>query len=772
MPRFSGRVNSIVFENANQSFYILKMYLDTKSLVTVRGSVVGISVDVGTWFAFDAEWVEHDQFGKQLAIQRAPIMDGWSTESAINILKNHSINSVVIDALESFEDELVPTLDKLDPDALTIHPNIDHAQADRVIRTWKSTKAYFQTLEFLYQAGVPKAKVNLVWSTFRDGAEDILSTNPWALTRIDGITFQQADEVARRLQMDMQSPARIEGAALYVIKTRRGLGHMYLASGEILQEVNQILNPPVDKNTLAMTLVAMHKSKLLHIDAKTKPGTMAIYEPWFYLVESESAAMLRERVFQAQLQTESDRYKLYLDSLALTGERAREAHAKSLPLTDVARAALEDWSTTSGMIFSGAQQQGALQALTEPVSIVTGLPGSGKTSLVKAVVSLLRDAGVSLLLLAPTGIAAKRLASVTGHPAYTIHRAFGAKGLGDKDDTTTTYTGVGDKDSSTVAETNGEEEVWKCQHQPHTADVVFVDEMSMVDTHLLYRVLSCTKPSARIVMIGDAEQLPSVGPGNVLRDLIQSGVFPVASLKEIFRQANTSQIVVAAHDIQAGRVPTTSSKLTDDFVLIPTDSEEDALGLIVKLAEQMYAKRVSFQIMSPRHAGTVGVTNLNAVLRERLNPKLPGLQEMKSGNDIIREDDRIMVVKNNYGLNIYNGDVGKVSRIDKKEKHVEIKLHGPPATYVSMTFKDAGECLRLAYGVTVHKMQGQEADCVIFPVLNTFGHQLQRNLFYTAITRAKQRVFLVGQVSAIKRAVENAKTDARNTLLLDRLKMG
>ena len=264
-------------------------------------------------------------------------------------------------------------------------------------------------------------------------------------------------------------------------------------------------------------------------------------------------------------------------------------------------------------------------------------------------------------------------------------------------------------ESSDEAGSDGSAEEWGyTPDKPHPAEVIIIDESSMVDQHLLYRVLSCTKPTARIVFVGDAAQLPSVGPGNVLRDLISASVFPTVNLTEIYRQEDTSDIVLAAHATHNGEIPKVGSGKGSDFVLLSRKTDDEVLETVTDIAEKLYAKRVLFQVMSPRHKGTLGVTNLNANLRELLNPKQPGLSEMRLGSEVVREGDRVMVVKNSYKLGIFNGDMGKVAQLDRGAKEVVIKIHGSPPQYVRIKFGDAPRYIRLAYPTTVHKMQGQE----------------------------------------------------------------
>jgi exodeoxyribonuclease V alpha subunit len=350
-----------------------------------------------------------------------------------------------------------------------------------------------------------------------------------------------------------------------------------------------------------------------------------------------------------------------------------------------------------------------------------------------------------------------------------VHRAFGAKGfVQDGGEREATYVGIVGE-SGKKSQANEHEEWGYGPKNPHPAKLIVVDESSMLDLHMLFRILNSTAKDARILFVGDPYQLPSVGSGDVLRDLIRSKCFAHAHLGQIFRQANTSGIVIAAHEIHAGRAPTPDGK---DFVLIQADEEDAAAEEIIAMARKLYDRRIIFQVLSPRHGGDAGVTNLNSRLRMELNPAVAGVQELKVGSAIIREGDRIMVVKNDYELNVYNGDVGKVARIDRKAKQLDLKIFqgpGEPPRFVPYKFSDASKSLRLAYAQTVHKSQGQEYDVIVIPVLASFGSQLQRNLLYTAITRAKKKVFVVGTSAALARAVRNNQAEGRNTLLAERI---
>jgi exodeoxyribonuclease V alpha subunit len=516
---------------------------------------------------------------------------------------------------------------------------------------------------------------------------------------------------------------------------------------------------------MAQVLAECHKEGSLVLDRSTRPGTVAVYEPWMHFVETRGAELLTQRVETARLSQDPEPY---LEALKSVGPSTEAAVTMGCTLGEGVAVAVSEWGAAAKLNLGDEQREGVINALLHPVSILTGLPGTGKTTSLKAVVRILQDSSIPFLLCAPTGIAAKNLSAMTGAPASTIHRAFSAKGSGN-DSRDTTYAGIVGESGGTKGDT-GEHGVWGYdESHPYPAEVVIIDEASMVDQHLLYRLVACTAPNTRLVFVGDHAQLPSVGPGNVLRNLIESGRFPVVSLTEIYRQKGTSDIVHAAHAIHRGDVPNTDPP--SDFVLLPLPTETDVHNAICRLAVKLYDKRVNFQILSPRHGGAVGVTNLNASLRELLNPRVPGVQEVKRGSDVIRENDRIMIVKNNYAPDkmVFNGDVGKVSRVDHRKKMVRVKVFGEPASDVDFKFSELGRHLRLAYACTVHKAQGLEYNTIVMPIVDGFHHQLQRNLLYTAVTRARERVFLIGTHSALTRAVSNAKEDLRDTLLVDRL---
>lgn len=767
---FSGRVHSIRHEDTTKSFYILRLSLDaecvsptapdTSTIITVRGDIPGVKIDVGVWFGFEGVWDNHAKYGHQVKITRAPVLkNGWDDDTCEKILLSQGIGSSLAARLrETFAGDLLNAL--LDPERVKTVPGVTSFIADHIAQKWRIARAQFQTLDFLGDLGLPQGKIRQVWSVFGDDAETVLSTNPWRLVEIDGVSFQDCDMVAEKLSLG-RSPSnidRVKGAISYVTKSSKGNGHLYLTTGELLGSVRP-QDPLMTDRDLAVGLKALMDEGKVCVD-RTFPGINAVYDPWSYRTEKESAEILLSRLSTATIPPDrSVRYSTAILGSEVPGITLREAGSRYLAQV----------GANLGVTLSPKQTEAVLNALTESVSIITGLPGSGKTTSLRMALTLLHEAGVRPLVVAPTGIAAKRVASVTGVEAATIHRAFGAMGVDTDDGRETTYAGVVGTATMEGSSSDGEGEKWGYSaSNPHSAEVVVIDESSMVDQSLLFRILSCTRPDTRLVFVGDAAQLPSVGAGNVLRDLIASGRFPTVSLTEIFRQADTSPIVTAAHDIFHGRVP--EAPVKSDFSLLPMNDEDGILQAIVSLSAKLYGQRSNFQVLSPRHAGTLGVTNLNTRLREAINPAQHGLHEVTIGGEVLREGDRVIVSKNDYKLGVFNGDVAKVNFIDKNTKEIEIKIHGPPVLMVRIPLVKARTLLRLAYAVTVHRCQGLEYDVVVMPIVEGFAHQLQRNLFYTAITRAKKKVILLGAHRAMERAVNNNREDSRNTLFSQRLR--
>jgi exodeoxyribonuclease V alpha subunit len=774
---YSGRVKRVLYADPRSDFRILAVVLDNDSqgstyrTVTAKGHFPAQQVEDGSWVSFEAKWIDHPQYGRQLQVTRSPVVaNTWPDDKTLSALAAREVGPTTRRILLSHARERGMSLsDLLDTGDLSHVEGIEEFTAHHALVTWQSLRAYYDSAQFMSEAGIPPKIISKVWATFGSDLEERITQDPWILVRISGISFQEVDEIALKMGLSLDNPNRIKAAVLSAVHDKASDGHVFSTISQVLESVNAKIpsgkgSSAVSAQQVAQSIKDLSEMGLLIVDRETDPGLTAIYEQWHYEAEAKCAALLAERM-QTHLST-----KLLSQALCKVGDRVRDAKKAGADLKGLVVAALENWAEGRKTTLTEDQVQAALNAFTSKVSLLTGLPGTGKTTTLRSVVSILQDAEIPFLLVAPTGIAAKRMAAVTGADASTIHRAFGAKGfMQEEEEREATYVGItGTGKKKAGSEASGEWEYGP--DNPHPARFMVMDETSMTDLHMLYRALTGTSPDCQIMLVGDPYQLPSVGSGDVLRDLVKAGVFAHSHLTQIFRQEDTSGIVLAAHAVHAGKTPQTDRK---DFLIITSEDQDDAADKVVQIAERLYDKRLNFQVLSPRHAGDAGVTSLNQRLRLALNPAAPGLREMKLAGDVVREGDRIMVVKNNYELGTYNGDVGKVSSIDTKEKKIEIKIHeggSLPPRKVTYSFSDASKSLRLAYAQTVHKSQGQEYDVIVIPVLPQFGRQLQRNLFYTAITRAKQKVFVVGTIQAVRKAVQNNKAQARNTLLDVRLR--
>lgn len=808
MTYYTGRIVHIVFENASSAFYVLRMTLDQvdESPVIVRGSVPAMTLHEGSWLGFDGEWVNHPKFGRQIAIKQAPVLQGEMTvDIAVGVLSANGINYRVCQALRSSftDDNIAEAL--LDIDRL--EEVLSEFEAALVSRKWRFIRSYFHTLAWLNDLGFPSRRVQEVWSTFGEETETVLSSNPWALVKLGGIDFKALDEIAMKLGLSLDCEERVQGAAFVGATLSKEMGHVFLPVRELFANVRGLI-PDAQNREIAKAIGVLSREGSLVVE---KRWATDIYTPWLHVVEEESARLLVSRasvdtstVVEKTLRRlqEGDEQLLGIEDAPENGSRRRltasvsptdrdfyrsvELISEALcetsePSTAMVRSSREFprgmrvetlyeavglWCQRAGLEFTGKQAEGILNGLKEPVSILTGLPGTGKTTSLKVLVQMLQEIGERILLVSPTGIAARRLQDVTGAKASTVHRAFKAN-IEVTEKRRAAYVGIlGPRQD--VPRTQGSREVWGySEGNPYPADVLIADESSMIDIGMLYRILTCTSSTCRLVFVGDAAQLASVGPGNVLHDMISSKKFPTVSLTKIFRQEEASDIVRAAHAIHAGDVPCTPKG--SDFSLIPMKSDEGCLQVILTLSRKLHAKGIDFQVVSPKHAGVIGVTNLNECLREELNPPSRGRREVRIGAWNLRQEDKVMVVKNDYEREVYNGDMGVVTAIDTGQRVLLVDVMGPRIRKVSFSFSEVGSLLRLAYATTIHKSQGQEYDVIIMPIVKEFGRQLQRNLIYTAVTRARSKVFLVGSRAALSRAVNNNREDLRNTRLVERL---
>ena len=762
MMFFSGTVDRVMFSDPSQPFYIFKLNLDNGSSATCKGAVIGPAPVVGGWLALKGEWVNDLKHGQQVKINQAPAMNGeWTTAKIEKALVSNGCGKFTVSKLvNTFNGDFPDAIE--DEQVLMEVGGLTQFEAAHLVRTWHKTKLFYDTIPLLMDLGFNGGEVAKLVTTFGGDCIDQIVENPWVITEA-GFKLGQADTLAQRLSVDMNSPNRIKGVIATVVRESCSSGHTHLTLGQVVSEIGARC-PTATPEEIVSCIKESHQAKAVVVDRTL--DQKLIYAPDMHKFESNAANRIQE------LMSTKTKGLTVPSAMAVLEMLPKRWNQKSFE--NKVRKMVEDAAEELRFELTEDQRVGVQNALMNPVSVFSGLPGTGKTTSLKVLVKVLQGLGMrtsstktdppDVLLLAPTGIAAKRMASLTGVEAYTVHRALGGKPK-DSSSRDSSYEGiVGDVVQKGMS-AKGSWESWSYgADSRHPAQFVVVDESSMLDIEAFARIVGAMRDDAHLVLMGDHAQLPSVGAGSVLKDLIESEI-PKVTLTEIFRQSETSGIVKAAHAIHSGRMP----EIDVDFNLIQVGSEDAALSVILRAVTKLYEKEANFQVLSPRHAGTAGVTNLNSELRNMINPAGQGARQLRVASGHIREGDRVMVTANDYSLGIYNGDVGKVSEIDLKKKVVRVKIHGVTPTYVEMDMKAANRLLRLAYAQTIHKSQGQEYDIILLPILNSFGRQLQRNLIYTAVTRAKKKVFLVGQPQALNRAVQSDNESRRNSALGKRI---
>jgi len=539
---------------------------------------------------------------------------------------------------------------------------------------------------------------------------DELLENPYILVGIGKLPYKKIDYIGTNtLNIPPEHPYRILGYLKHVLSKATTSGHLFLSTDSLLNDVKYILDVALEKEAL-LEMIASDKSESLVEDHTS--GDSVVYMGWSYQVESESAKMVKDFIYRHDSSVDIDKF-------------------------------IERFERNEKIEFSDKQRLAIKLAAKNNIFILTGLPGTGKTTLTKCLCSLFKEiTGAVPLLLTPTGVAARNLSDVTKIDAFTIHKALQYRGG-----------------------------VWEYnQHCQYDIDAVIVDEFSMVDQVVFYHLISALDSNTRLVLIGDIAQLPSVGPGNVLRELIISRKIPTISLTDIFRQEEASDIIVNAHRINKGEGLILKRKPPDFLFSRETDTLK-IKDTIVKISQKLFRDEKEFQVLSPMYRGDVGVDSLNDSLRSSINPESREKKEAMISGFRFREGDRVIITKNQYKLEVYNGDIGKIKKIDLKNREITLKIF-KPFRYLTMGLNDTvlhAMGLKLAYAITVHKVQGLEFDYIILPLVMGFYPLLQRNLLYTGVTRARKKLVLLGDPKAISKAIQNNKTVKRNTLLSKRI---
>ena len=703
-------VERITYQNTENGYSVIKCKAKGYSdLVTVVGSMP--EVHVGSVLSLGGNWKMDAKYGRQFSMETfeetlpataygiekylgSGLVKGIGPKFAGRIVRQFGK-----DTLEIIETE---------PDRLLEVPGIGKKRVDRIKKSWADQKEIKNIMLFLQGHDVSTSHATKIYKQYGNESIAVVQENPYRLADdIWGIGFKTADTIAAKLGFDHEKYVRIRSGILYTLNRLSEEGHCYATRQQLLETGAELLE--VSQELIGSSLDQMITEEDVIIE-KALSEQEAIYLPPFYFSEVGVTKRL------TTLKDAPTALRISPDGLA---ERIQRR---------------------TGLHYDEVQLQAILTAVTSKVLVLTGGPGTGKTTTTLGIITAFQEARAEILLAAPTGRAAKRLSEATGMEAKTIHR---------------------------MLEYNPMEGYQKNEESPLDGDVLIVDECSMIDIMLMYNLLKAIPSGMTLILVGDIDQLPSVGAGNVLRDIIESEQFPVVRLTRIFRQAQSSRIIMNAHRINAGQYPDISNGRNTDFFFIEKEDPEAAAEEIVQLVRSRLPRhyRVSptdIQVLTPMQRSVVGASNLNQVLQEAVNPGAIGL---KRGGTLYKPRDKVMQIRNNYDKEVFNGDIGTILSVDTDERELIVDFDGRQVLY-DVTELDE---LVLAYATTIHKSQGSEYPIVVMPILMTHFVMLQRNLIYTGITRAKRILVLVGTKKALGYAVRNVTVSSRNTLLKERL---
>lgn len=733
MAELCGTVERLAFHNPDTDYAVLRVRLADGAPASVVGNFPPPAV--GEEVSFTGDWTTHPTYGRQFRavyyeLRRPSTLAGIERYLASGVIRGVG-PATAARLVQRFGLETLEVMEK-EPQRVQEVPGIGPAKAEAIREAIAGQAGLREVMVFLQGHGVGPATAARIYRTYGSETVPLIRENPYRLAEeVFGVGFKTADRLARSLGLPPDAPARLEAGLIYVLRQSAGEGHLFLPLHELARTVSGLLSAEIPQVLAAVEAASARRlivrEPLGHPAEGEEPldnPPEAVYLSAFHHAERETAARL----------------------LGLARFPLR-------PLC-VGPAALAEAEAEGDLTLAEAQREALAAALEAGVLVLTGGPGTGKTTILKQLIRLFGAAGLAVELAAPTGRAAKRLAEATGKEARTVHRL--------------------------LEYTYREGEGMRFQRdldRPLEAGAVVIDEASMLDLPLTYHLLRAVRPGTRLILVGDVDQLPAVGPGNVLRDLIESGVVPTVRLTEVFRQAARSLIVTNAHRINRGRFPDLPRELGGEFVHVPAEAPQ-AAALTVDLVARRLPELYGFdpvddiQVLAPMRRGEVGVDNLNRLLQEALNPAAPVRAELRLGPEtVFRVGDKVMQVRNNYQKGVFNGDIGRIRELDPEEGNLVVEFAGADGGPVHYDRTDLDE-LVLSYAVTVHKAQGSEYPAVVLPLLTQHYLMLQRNLLYTAVTRARRQVTLVGNAKAIALAVRNNRRERRYTLLADRLRRG
>lgn len=729
----TGYVEHVVFRNEDNGYTVFNLESEDGE-VTCVGSFHYITE--GELLELEGEYVNHSVYGTQLKVFSHKVKEPEDLVSIERYLGSGAIKGIGASLagriVRRFKEDTFRIMEE-EPERLAEIKGISKRKAQEIAVQVEEKRDMRNAMIFLQKYGISTTLAVKIYDYYGSRLYEVLQENPYQLAdNISGVGFKTADEIASQIGIHMDSDFRIRSGLVYVLQQAAGEGHIYLPQEVLASRAEQLLG---------VRLAEIEKYIMdLCIDRKTvrkeENGQIRIYPSHYYYLELNTARMLHdldidcdmpEEMMEQRLRKVEEREQLQLDPM---------------------------------------QHRAVVESIRHGLLVLTGGPGTGKTTTINTMIRFFESEGMSILLAAPTGRAAKRMTEATGYESQTIHRLLEVNGNPEEEGSVSGFQ--------------------RNRDNPLETDILIIDEMSMVDLSLMHALLSAIVPGTRLILVGDVNQLPSVGPGSVLKDIILSGCFPVVTLTRIFRQAGESDIVVNAHKINAGE-PVVLDNKSKDFFFLRRQEADVIIGVVITLIQKKLPKYVGapqseIQVMTPTRKGLLGVERLNSILQRYLNPPDPGKEEKEINGRIFRKGDKVMQIKNNYqiawevrtkygvavdqGMGVFNGDVGCITEVDLYGGTLDVEYD--EHRKVTYPFESTDE-LELAYAITVHKSQGSEYPAVILPLLPGPRLLYNRNLLYTAVTRAKKCLTIVGSESVFQEMIRNKSEQNRYTSLAERI---
>ena len=735
LENISGYVENIIYRNAANGYSVLNLVSEEEVIVVGFFS----AIDEGDTIEVKGTYTEHAVYGVQFKAESYEIKMLTDIAGIRRYLSSGAIKgigpSLAERIIKKFAEDTFRIMEE-EPERLAEVKGISERKAMEIGQQAGSKKELKDAMLFLQQFGISNHLAVKIYETYHMAMYNVLKENPYKMTEdIQGVGFKIADEIAQKVGIHVDSDYRIKSALLYTLLLASAEGHMYLPEEQLIEKTSQILQ--ISKDYLVPHIANLMMDKKIMV--KERENEKVIFGAQAYYAELNCAKMLLDL------------------NIRIT---VAETEKKEI-IEKIKRLEAED-----SVSLDELQRDAILSCIENGIFILTGGPGTGKTTTINTMIKYFEREGMNILLAAPTGRAAKRMTEATGYEARTIHRMLELNA------------GIVTSDSATFFERNEE--------NPLEADVIIIDEMSMVDIYLFLALLKAVSIGTRVIFVGDMNQLPSVGPGKVLKEMIDSELFAMVMLKKIFRQALESDIVMNAHKIHAGE-PINLTNKSKDFFFLPRNDVgviyKHMIQLITeKLPGYVGAKPFEIQVLTPMRKGPLGVDTLNKVLQEYLNPKDRNKKERIAGDTLFREGDKVMQIKNNYkllweivsryqipidsGMGVFNGDMGVVTEINEYAEYLVVEYDEHKR--VQYPFSQLDE-LELAYAITIHKSQGSEYPAIVLPIMSGPRMLLNRNLLYTAVTRAKSCVMILGSSDTIQLMISNANEQKRFAALKDRL---